>query len=536
MGRFGSVSPSEVIDKVAADDPSLTVVDLANNPSFQNNPKEYTKKLCEALSGNTLVTEVNLGHCEIADESVPDIAAMLNKNTSVVTLNLEGNKLKSEGAGELARGLAHNKSLTALSLLNQTTIKAFGDGCLQEFMDAFDTNITLLKITWRLDSRKSFALNKLITRNNEILRRVNSGRSYDELLPSALKGSTIEPSATTPEEAPRDSLDEESTKEKPEAAAEDPGTPVSGTQPPNSSGRSRTSSIGEALSNVGRRLSKMFTGPPTDVESSSDSPPGDDKETQDDADSHATGDQAPAQAPAPEVKRRRSSFAGQVVSGVGAVVAAPVKTVGKLTSRFSGGAENKRTLSVSVKDSVALLTNNDPNTTTLDLSNSAVFQMKSQEFCDQIGEALATNTTITDLNLSKNEISDMGVSSIVKGLTVNKSLITLNLEGNRIRSEGAEEISKGLAQNTTLRSISLFNQTNTKAFGDATLQAFIDMFETNVTLLKITWRLDSRKSFALNKLITRNNEIDRRLKAGRDYLDILPEKLKENPPTLTPSS
>ena len=35
------------------------------------------------------------------------------------------------------------------------------------------------------------------------------------------------------------------------------------------------------------------------------------------------------------------------------------------------------------------------------------------------------------------------------------------------------------------------------------------MFETNITLLKITWRLESRKSFALNKLITRNNEIDR---------------------------
>lgn len=35
------------------------------------------------------------------------------------------------------------------------------------------------------------------------------------------------------------------------------------------------------------------------------------------------------------------------------------------------------------------------------------------------------------------------------------------------------------------------------------------MFETNTTLLKINWRLESRKSFALNKMITRNNEIDR---------------------------
>jgi hypothetical protein len=35
------------------------------------------------------------------------------------------------------------------------------------------------------------------------------------------------------------------------------------------------------------------------------------------------------------------------------------------------------------------------------------------------------------------------------------------------------------------------------------------MFDTNITLLKINWRLESRKSFALNKMITRNNEIDR---------------------------
>jgi hypothetical protein len=45
--------------------------------------------------------------------------------------------------------------------------------------------------------------------------------------------------------------------------------------------------------------------------------------------------------------------------------------------------------------------------------------------------------------------------------------------------------------------------------GDGCLDAFLSMFETNITLLKITWRLESRKSFALNKLITRNNEIDR---------------------------
>ena len=48
------------------------------------------------------------------------------------------------------------------------------------------------------------------------------------------------------------------------------------------------------------------------------------------------------------------------------------------------------------------------------------------------------------------------------------------------------------------------------------------MFNTNTTLTKIIWRLESRQSFALNKLITRNGEIERRLKAGRDVSDIMP--------------
>ena len=49
-----------------------------------------------------------------------------------------------------------------------------------------------------------------------------------------------------------------------------------------------------------------------------------------------------------------------------------------------------------------------------------------------------------------------------------------------------------------------------------------EMFNTNTTLTKIIWRLESRQSFALNKLITRNGEIERRLKAGRDVSDIMP--------------
>jgi hypothetical protein len=78
---------------------------------------------------------------------------------------------------------------------------------------------------------------------------------------------------------------------------------------------------------------------------------------------------------------------------------------------------------------------------------------------------------------------------------------------NRINNDGGAALAKGIANNTTLVEINLMNQPS--RWGDGCLDAFLAMFDTNITLLKINWRLESRKSFALNKMITRNNEIDR---------------------------
>ena len=44
-----------------------------------------------------------------------------------------------------------------------------------------------------------------------------------------------------------------------------------------------------------------------------------------------------------------------------------------------------------------------------------------------------------------------------------------------------------------------------------------------MTLLKIVWRLESRQSFRLTKLLTRNNDIDRRIKSGKEYESLMPE-------------
>ncbi len=50
------------------------------------------------------------------------------------------------------------------------------------------------------------------------------------------------------------------------------------------------------------------------------------------------------------------------------------------------------------------------------------------------------------------------------------------------------------------------------------------MFDFNVTLTKVIWRLDSRKSFAINKLIVRNNTIKKWLGEARDVSSKIPPR------------
>lgn len=55
----------------------------------------------------------------------------------------------------------------------------------------------------------------------------------------------------------------------------------------------------------------------------------------------------------------------------------------------------------------------------------------------------------------------------------------------------------------------------------------VQSLQNNVTLQKINWRLTSRQSFAINKCLSRNVEIRRRLGAGLDTSDIDPRKRRD---------
>ena len=72
-----------------------------------------------------------------------------------------------------------------------------------------------------------------------------------------------------------------------------------------------------------------------------------------------------------------------------------------------------------------------------------------------MGEALAVNTTLTQLDLGDNQIQSKGAIAIAQALAVNRALTSLNLRFNQIRDKGARKIAKALQVNHVLTTLHL---------------------------------------------------------------------------------
>lgn len=188
MGRaFGEALPARAaVERVASGDRALEVLDLAASPSFGTAPDAWAERLAEALRASECVRAVRLDAVGITDAGATALAAALADNASVTELSLAGNKIKSPGVEAFGRALATNATLRTLKLENQEGGRALGDAALGAFITALETNVVLLKVSWRLESRASFALNRLLTRNKEIKRRLLQGRDVADLLPAGV--------------------------------------------------------------------------------------------------------------------------------------------------------------------------------------------------------------------------------------------------------------------------------------------------------------------------------------------------------------
>ena len=97
---------------------------------------------------------------------------------------------EQEGAIAIAKGLAGNTTLLQLDLMGMPKL-GMSERVLTAFIDMYATNFHLKKITWRLDHRLANTLARLVTRNNSIHRRIDQGKTFDDLLPDALRGTGV---------------------------------------------------------------------------------------------------------------------------------------------------------------------------------------------------------------------------------------------------------------------------------------------------------------------------------------------------------
>merc|ERR1711862_205442 len=91
-------------------------------------------------------------------------------------------------------------------------------------------------------------------------------------------------------------------------------------------------------------------------------------------------------------------------------------------------------------------------------------------------------------------------------------------------SAGQEKIFVALRDNKTLVELKLLGN---HVPGEGCLTTLVETFEYNTSILNIIWRLESRQSFKINQQITRNKEIERRLKIGKSVDDIDPNIRRE---------
>jgi hypothetical protein len=164
---------------------------------------------------------------------------------------------------------------------------------------------------------------------------------------------------------------------------------------------------------------------------------------------------------------------------------------------------------------VAAVEENSPEMTVFMMDKNISFAMKQREYCERLGKALKRNTHIVELRMAQCEIDSGSAKLLAEGLAGNKSIRLVDLSKNKIGNDGSQAIAEALMQNSKINEINLLGQPG--AFGESVLEVWLTMLsEYNMSLRKIIWRLDSRKSFPINKLIVRNNTIKKFLDEGKD--------------------
>ena len=100
---------------------------------------------------------------------------------------------------------------------------------------------------------------------------------------------------------------------------------------------------------------------------------------------------------------------------------------------------------------------------------------------ESLATALKTNTTLTNLKLSDNNLGPAGAESLAIALKTNTALTNLNLSGSSLGPADAESLATALKTNTTLTNLVL----SWNDLGPASAESLATALKTNTTLTKL---------------------------------------------------
>ena len=185
--------PGKALEAIRSNDANFQTISLSNSSSFQMNPSKYAGEFAEAMTTNTSVTNLDLSGCSIASNDAEGFANMLRKNKTLKNFSLSKNKISSEGVELILKALKDNDTLTEINLLEAGPTR-LGESALSALCDSLETNVSLTKVIWRLDSRQAWKITKFLSRNVEIERRIAQGKPVDDIHPAYKTQGTPAPS------------------------------------------------------------------------------------------------------------------------------------------------------------------------------------------------------------------------------------------------------------------------------------------------------------------------------------------------------
>lgn len=140
----------KMFDAIAANDPTITEVQLVSDQVFVSLSPEEVLKAAESFANNQYVTKVKMSGLRLDDQFGIKLGNSLLTNRSIERLDIESNAIGSDGLLAIIKSLQTNSTLTELFVRHQSKPMASTD---EEKIPAFiEDNETILKLSVDLRS------------------------------------------------------------------------------------------------------------------------------------------------------------------------------------------------------------------------------------------------------------------------------------------------------------------------------------------------------------------------------------------------